>query len=103
MEKTEQGILIKSVSDKPRAYNQTRRVGVLLLEPGAKTASMISARAVGVQKVLWESERAPVGKTWASGHGRDVVDAQRIARDLADVHGIDHSRIYEQGIPKFTD
>ncbi len=59
-----------------------RRVAVLRLAPGATSASMISPRARGVEKIVREWRRLNVGKTERGAYQVALAEAQAIAERL---------------------
>jgi hypothetical protein len=65
------------VAGKAAKFGRYRHVAVLEIEPGTKPA-MISERARGVLRVVWDSGAVSVGKTEKSAYAR----AQREAAEL---------------------
>lgn len=65
------------VAGKARQFGRYRHVAVVEIEPGA-TPAMISERARGVRRIVWDSGAVSVGKTAKSAYAR----AQREAAEL---------------------
>jgi hypothetical protein len=65
------------VSGKARQFGRYRHVAVLEIEPGTQPA-MISERARGVRRIVWDSGAVSVGKSDKCAYAR----AQREAQDV---------------------
>lgn len=66
------------VAGKARKFGRYRHVAVLEVEDGIEFASMISTRAKGVRRIVWDSGAVSVGKTDKCAYAKAMAEAREI-------------------------
>ena len=66
------------VSGKARKFGRYQHVAVIEVEPGVTSVSMISERAKGVRRIVWDSGAVSVGKTARCAYQQALAHAQEI-------------------------
>jgi len=83
MKKSETHFIVQSASARTGArFGEYRRVAVLEVLVGVRSASMISERSRDVVRVVDTWERLNVGKTPKCAYGRALEEAESLAGEL---------------------